>query len=181
METNIMEKKIVLLTLILISINITAENLDIIEHNLISNQEVIIEKELLNSQPLQGVEILYSKVFKNKNKILTEIKNDNFQDLQANQKAFFLKSDEFVFIKDVDNSRKLFNGSIIIKFNQLPDFNNFAIANEIIFVADLSDINRGVFKINNLYELEEVIKNLQLDNNILDIELDTIDLRIEPY
>ena len=180
METN-MIKKIILCSVILISVKMLAEDPEIVEHNIISEQAEIGKEKFPSHQPLQGVEVLYNRVFKSKNKLLTEVKKNDFESSQTLQKSLVLGLDEFVYIKDFDTKMKLFNGSIIIKFNQLPDFNNFAIANEIIFVADLSDINRGVFKINNLYELEEVIKNLQLDNNILDIELDTIDLRIEPY
>ena len=179
METN-MIKKIMLCAVILISVKTLAEDPEIIEHNIISEQAEISKEKFPSHLPLEGVEILYNRVFKSKNKLLTEAIKNDFESTQTPQKSLVLGLDEFVYIKGRDSKSKLFNGSIIIKFNQLPNFNNFAIANEMSFVADLSDISRGIFKINNLYELDEKIKNLKLDNNILAIELDTIDLSTEP-
>ena len=176
-----MKLKIVLCILILTSIEVSAEKSKILEHKLISDE--FSERKTMKyqpNQPLIGVEILLNKIYKSKDKILIEVKDYNPEADQGPQKILSLESDEFVYIKGADNIKRLFNGSIIIKFNQLPNFNNFAIANEMSFVADLSDISRGIFKINNLYELEEKIKNLKLDNNILAIELDTIDLSTEP-
>lgn len=170
-----MIKKIILCAVILISVEMLAEDPEIVEHNIISEQAEISKEKFPSHLPLEGVEILYNRVFKSKNKLLTEAIKNDFESTQTPQKSLVLGLDEFVYIKGRDSKSKLFNGSIIIKFNQLPDFDNFALANEISFIADLSDIDRGVFKIKNLYELEEVIKNLQLDSNILDIELDLID------
>ena len=92
---------------------------------------------------------------------------------------FTLKDNEYVQVKGIDNRTKLFNGSIIIKFILVPDLNYFALSNGILFVSDLSDINRGVFKISNLYQVEEKINQLKLDYNILSIALDTIDPTIK--
>ena len=92
---------------------------------------------------------------------------------------FSLKNNEYVQVKGSDNRTKLFNGSIIIQFILLPDLNYFAFSNGILFVSDLSDINRGVFKIDNLYQVEAKINQLKLDYNVLSIELDTIDPTIE--
>ena len=92
---------------------------------------------------------------------------------------FSLKNNEYVEVKGIDNRTKLFNGSIIIKFILVPDLNHFALSNGILFVSDLSDINRGVFKISNLYQVEAKISQLKLDDNVLSIELDTIDPTIE--
>ena len=174
-----MIKKIILCGVILISLEMLAENPEIVEHNLISDQAEVIKEKFPLHKPLQGIEVMYNKIFKSKNKILIEVIDDNLEAKKNLQKSLFLNPDEFVYVKDIDSQIRLFNGSIVIKFNQLPNFNNFAIANEITFVADLPDINRGVFKINNLYELEEKIKNIQLDKNILGIELNLIDPSIE--
>jgi len=90
-----------------------------------------------------------------------------------------LKNNEYVQVKGIDNRTKLFNGSIIVEFFLVPDLNYFALSNGILFVSDLSDINRGVFKISNLYQVEEKINQLKLDYNVLSIELDTIDPTIK--
>ena len=71
--------------------------------------------------------------------------------------------------------KNYFKGISLIKFNNLPDFELFAFNNNIIFVSDLSDIQRGVFKTDNLFNLEEVLTNLLKDPNIINIELNTID------
>ncbi len=92
---------------------------------------------------------------------------------------FSLKNDEYVQIKGTDNRTKLFNGSIIIQFILVPDLNSFALSNDILFVSDLSNINRGVFKISDLYQVEAKISQLKLDDNVLSIELDTIDPTIK--
>lgn len=175
-----MIKKIMLCAMALISYKMLAENPEIIEHNLIGKQAEMSKEKFPSHLPLEGVKVFHQRVFRSKNKLLTEVIKNDFESIQTPQSSLVLGPDEYVYLKGHDNKMKLFNGSIIIKFNQLPDFNDFAIANEMSFVADLSDISRGIFKINNLYELEEKIKNLKLDNNILAIELDAIDLSTEP-
>ncbi|WP_287421202.1 hypothetical protein, partial [Reinekea sp.] len=74
---------------------------------------------------------------------------------------------------------KLFDGTIIIKFNEMPELTSFAATNNLLFVTDLSKISRGVFKVSNLYELEDKIRDLKSDKNILSIDLDTIDPSIK--
>ena len=98
---------------------------------------------------------------------------------ETNRKNLSLGPNEFIEIKAVDKIRKLFNGSIIVKFNQVPDLYWFASQNNLQFVSDLSDINRGVFKIGNIYDLEEIIRNLQNKVEVQSVELDVIDPSIE--
>ena len=78
-----------------------------------------------------------------------------------------------------DGIKKLFNGSIIIKFNLLPNLKYYADTHNIEFVTDISNLNRGIFRISNLHDLHSKIKELQLDKNILEIELQTIDPRLK--
>ena len=73
-----------------------------------------------------------------------------------------------------DGIKKLFQGDFLVKFSNLPDFEVFAFNNNIIFVSDLSDIQRGVFKTDNLFNLEEVLTNLLEDPNIINIELNAL-------
>ena len=92
-----------------------------------------------------------------------------------NDRVLLLGKKEYIQITEKDGSKKLFQGDFLIKFNNLPDFEVFAFNNNIIFVSDLSDIQRGVFKTDNLFNLEEVLTNLLEDPNIINIELNTID------
>ena len=92
-----------------------------------------------------------------------------------------MQEDEFVNINGAGKKERLFNGSIIIKFIQNPNLNDFAINNDISLVGDISELNSGVFKINNLYEFKDKIKILQQNNNIVSIELNELVLDQIPY
>ena len=94
----------------------------------------------------------------------------------GSKKQLFLDDNEFIKVTGVDNNKKLFDGSIIIEFNVLPNFDGFALENGLVFISDLSDINRGVFKIKNLYDLQDKINILEKSSNILSIDLDLIDI-----
>tara|TARA_B100000787_G_C16145411_1_gene273993 strand:+ start:423 stop:986 length:564 start_codon:yes stop_codon:yes gene_type:complete len=157
-----------------------ADGLEQIEINFVlSDKAGLTIDERSSYEPLKGIDIPYNKIFKYQNNRTTEIQRKDLQQLQSSpqnlKKTLSLKPNEFIKIRGVDNREKLFDGSIIIEFDQLPDLDSFADTNEILFVSDLSDINRGVFKVINLYELEDKISKFKLDSNILSIELDTID------
>ena len=107
----------------------------------------------------------------------SEVRSENLS--QGNHKKLSLGPNEFVEVIGIDKSRKLFNGSIIVKFNQVPDLYWFASQNNLQFVADLSDIKRGVFRIDNIYDLEEIIKNLKSKIEVKSVELDVIDPSVE--
>ena len=145
-----------------------------------SNTKNALNKiELVSKDPLKDVDFSYNKIFRYQNNLATEIQREDIQQFQNSspnpKQTFFLGPNEFIKLKGVDSREKLFDGSIIIEFAQLPDLERFADTNEVLFVSDLSDINRGVFKVIDLYELEEKLRKLKLDSNILSIELDTID------
>lgn len=109
--------------------------------------------------------IIYSAELNKMNEEITQPLNDN---------ELILSSGEYIQIRGVDNIPLLFNGSILIRFEELPNLNDFAITNNIEFEADLSDINMGIFKINNLIEIQSKIDSFKNDTNILSIELSTI-------
>jgi hypothetical protein len=173
-------KKIILFG-VLCSIDFAhANDLNQIEINFVLGDKTGLDiKELSSNEPLKGIDISYNKIFKYQNNLTTEIQRKDLQKFQNSsqnlKKTLFLEPNEFIKIKGVDSRIKLFDGSIIIEFDQLPDLDSFADAHEVLFVSDLSDINRGVFKVINLYELEGKISKFKLDSNILSIELDTID------
>jgi hypothetical protein len=129
--------------------------------------------------PVKDVVFFYEKRISLENGSVVEplnIKSQTENSLQKQQvRGLYLGANEFIEIKGVDNRRQLFNGSVILKFSELPDFVQFASSYGLVFVADLSDISRGVFKVENLYELDQKVTELALDKNIISIELDTID------
>ena len=169
---------IVTLLLLLISLSIYANELKL-EINLAETpRNVVNDKNIGLTGPLDGMTISYNKIVKYQDNLKTKIQIEDFERSPSTTKrggTLFLKPNQFIEIIGVDSREKLFDGSIIIEFAQLPDLERFADTNEVLFVSDLSDINRGVFKVIDLYELEEKLRKLKLDSNILSIELDTID------
>jgi hypothetical protein len=133
----------------------------------------------IQANPLENITFSYEKRLTLENGSVMEtldVKSQRANSLQKQQaKGLYLDANEFIEIKDVDNRPQLFNGAVILKFIELPDFVQFASNYGLVFVADLSDISRGVFKVENLYELDQKITELALDKNIISIELDTID------
>jgi|TARA_B110001450_G_C17584099_1_gene466203 hypothetical protein len=170
---------IVTLLLLLTSLSIYANELKI-EINLAETpRNVVNDKNIGLTGPLDGITVSYNKIVKYQDNLKTKIQIEDFQRSPSSPtkrgRTLFLKPNQFIEIMGVDSREKLFDGSIIIEFAQLPDLERFADTNEVLFVSDLSDINRGVFKVLDLYELEEKLSKLKLDSNILSIELDTID------
>ena len=58
-----------------------------------------------------------------------------------------LDKNEYFLIKTTDNNKLMFNGSLIIKFDDLPNFQVYAVNNQLIFIKDLSDINAVLLKL----------------------------------
>jgi hypothetical protein len=164
---------------------VDASDLNSIEVNFVENNpdEVHI-KNSAPKDPLKNITVsLDKKVTRQTDNSSLSKTNMRFEQQISIERTsnddFTLKDNEYVQVKGIDNRTKLFNGSIIIKFILVPDLNHFALSNGILFVSDLSDINRGVFKISNLYQVEAKISQLKLDDNVLSIELDTIDPAIK--
>ena len=133
----------------------------------------------IQTNPLENITFSYEKrlTLENGSVMATlDVKSERTNTAQKQQaRGLYLGANEFIEIKGVDNRQKLFNGSLIVKFTEVPDLLQFAENRGLIFVADLSDISRGVFRVSNLYELKQRISELELDQNIISIELDTID------
>jgi hypothetical protein len=121
--------------------------------------------------PLEGVTFNFDKRV---NKFNKELINQNL----ANK--LIIQPGEYIQIKGIDNRLLLFDGSILIKFNTFPNLENFAVSNKLDFVSNLSDISVGVFKINNLSELQFKLDAIKEDDNVLSIHLNTIDPSLRP-
>jgi hypothetical protein len=186
METKVFDLKGSTISLVLLFACglVNADDLENIEINFLpADVSGLNKSEIPNLDPLEGVNISVKKIFSYQNNVPMEIRDrsgvraDNLS--QDNNKKLSLGPNEFVEVIGIDKSRKFFNGSIIVKFNQVPDLYWFASQNNLQFVSDLSDINRGVFKIGNIYDLEEIIRNLQNKVEVQSVELDVIDPSIE--
>lgn len=86
----------------------------------------------------------------------------------------------YIVVKEIDQRIKFFNGSLLIKFNQIPNFEDFALENNVIFTKNLSAIKSGVFKLRDLKDIEWVWNTIQSNPNVLSIELDLLDPSIQP-
>ena len=133
-------------------------------------------KDINRKNPLFGVTLDLTKTFdKNNKELISNLSTEYQGDLENNPKNdFVLESGQFIQIKK-HNKELLFDGSFFIYFKQTPNLSDFAIANGITFVTDLSDINVGLFKVNNLNDLQKRFDELKNDNNILSMELSVID------
>lgn len=94
---------------------------------------------------------------------------------QNQEKILILNPNQYIRLQGVDNRYKLFNGSLIVKFENIPDLELYAINNGLIFEESLSDINRGIFKVLNLYDVDSKLQILNNDPNVLSIEFNTLD------
>ena len=62
----------------------------------------------------------------------------------------------------------------------MPNFEDFALENNVIFTKNLSAIKRGVFKLRDLKDIELVWNAIQLNPNVLSVELDLLDPSVQP-
>lgn len=155
-----------------------------IEINFVNSETLIVNvKKSPTNEKLIPIDIPNKKILTYINNNLIEVNKDSTPNTQnslySSEKSLVLEPREYIEITGSDNRTKLFDGTIIIKFNEMPELTSFAATHNLLFVTDLSKISRGVFKVSNLYELEDKIRNLKLDKNILSIDLDTIDPSIK--
>mgnify|MGYP001118900857 FL=1 len=143
----------------------------------------ITKRSLNQKNPLKDINIDVSKII-----VLPgdKIISTNFNELNkkaSNQNqlnGIKLLPGQYIEIIGLDKKRKLFNGALIVQFDNNLDFKNFAESNDLTLMKNLSDINTGVFKIKNILDVEIIINQLKEIENILRIDLDTIDPTIKP-
>lgn len=82
-----------------------------------------------------------------------------------------LSDGEFFKVTGLDNNEYLFDGSFLIQFKSLPNFQSYASENNLVFLTDLSDIDVGIFKPQSILNLETVIDKIKQDQNVISIEL----------
>ena len=196
MEIKTMNIKIKAFTLIILlsqnHINADDKMINITEdiNNTLSINPIIVDKNIkdimpspnmITKSPLKGVRFDLTKIVDISSKVIG-ISDSNFEERPTfpEESELILKSGEYIQIRGNDSRLLLFNGSFIVHFEVLPDLEGYALANQLEYVTSLSDINMGVFKVSNLIDLESKLNSLQGDNNIISIDLDTIDPSIKP-
>lgn len=172
---------------LLLSIHTNADLVDKIVFKKIEVENTLkpeITKRSLNQKnPLKDIDIDVSKII-----VLSgdKIISTNFNELNkkaSNQNqlnGIKLLPGQYIEIIGLDKKRKLFNGALIVQFDNNLDFKNFAESNDLTLMKNLSDINTGVFKVKNILDVEIIINQLKEIENILRIDLDTIDPTIKP-
>ena len=142
----------------------------------IDSKTIFNSEDINRKNPLFGVTLDFTKTFdKNYKEVSSNLSAEYQGDLENNNKNdYILESGQFIQIKR-HNKELLFDGSFFIYFNEIPNLSDFATANGITFVTDLSDINMGLFKVTNLNDLQKKFDELKNDNNILSMELSVID------
>lgn len=173
----LIKKNSFLLLFILFNSPICAQDLNKI---VINPSLTAIEYSKINQtnikNPLKEISITYDKIYQLNMPLDQESWTISSRTSNLPSKNILtLKENEFLEIKSSDKRLKLFNGSIIIKFDQMPDLNVFALNNDVELVSDLSDLKRGIFKIKNILELESKINRFNENENIISIQLDTLD------
>tara|TARA_Y100000816_G_C26046686_1_gene548518 strand:+ start:627 stop:1148 length:522 start_codon:yes stop_codon:yes gene_type:complete len=153
---------------------------------LFSNENIEIDRLPMIGEyidPLENHKFFFDKIYNGKNQLIyinTSMDSSiNIKNI-ASGNSLYLNNGEFIQIVGNDNIKKLFNGSIIIKFKSMPDLQNYATLKEIELITDMSQIQRGIFKVRNLYELSIIIDNIKTDQNVLEIELQTLNPDIKP-
>ena len=160
--------------------NVISNTISKSENSLTNSQEELIsQKSILD--PISDLNIFLDKKVNSKAELIKNINIQNDKTQLSNQsfnETYTLNKGEFVRVQGIDKIDMLFDGSIIVKFESMPNLANYAITNDIQFITDLSAINRGIFKIQNLYDLQTVINKIKLDENVKEIELKLLDPRL---
>ena len=185
MEIRLNTKNIFLLLITLFAVASYAEKKPVAVNKTIIENFVVVplsQKDPLKKDPLFGVQLDFTKKYNIDNEIIyrSDMKEEESTIFDQNSSNLILRSGEYIQVKDLRNKSFLFDGSFIIEFTEMPDFENFAVMNDITFVTSLSDISMGVFKPKNLTELDSKIQNFKFDENIISVTLDLIDPSIKP-
>ena len=191
METNLTKTTLAIFFAILSSYAIANNetikdlaNADKLEKSFNSNNSNINLMELNDStNPINEFVFFIENIVDKKKQLIKKTNFDNtgknFSQF-TNQSNLILDEGEFIIIKGVDNIEKLFNGSLIVSYKKALDLNDFARTYDVVFISDLSEINRGVFKVKNLFDLDSKIYQILEDGDVLRVELDTIDPSVQP-
>ena len=134
-------------------------------------------------------------IFYNSTVIKNSDLNDNFSDykqlgdysyevekgkLSLIANNFPINKNKLKLVESVDGQYKISDGSVMIEFNEIPNFLNFSSEYNLIFLYDFSTIKRASFRTNNFLELENLITLLRSDQRVKTVSLSTINPSIKP-
>ena len=148
-----------------------------LKHNLTPKNNLENLNKIEEKRFYKQYELDLNKVYRHDGRFFQLINKNN--EANPEPKVYKLDKDEYVLLKGNDKKIRYFNGSIIIKFNQMPDLYNFALLNNLTLSSNLSDINSAVFRVENILLLDTVIKDIKLDKNIINIELSLKDPSVQ--
>jgi len=170
-------KKISLFFILFISAILSANPVLDIQPNIVATDDKSNIKGASWQTNLGKLDIDFSKIVALENgEIVTIAENA----IVNTTNTFVLEGNKFLEVTYPDNRIKLFDGSLIIEFQNYENLDAFAISNQLELKYEFAAIRRAVFKIENLNQYVEVINNLASDKNILDVELNTLDPLIKP-
>jgi len=178
--------KISLFTFIALSFSIIELNADEAVEKITFNNSKIdskIQYEKSNRFLNENITLDVSRIIipRNGAEIKTEFNQLNKKSFSIDQvKTLILEKGEFIEIIGIDKKRKLFNGTLLVRFNEIPDLEDFSNSYDLIPVKDLSDINVIGFKVNNILDTQIKLDQLKDDSNIVSIDLDLFDPTIKP-
>lgn len=151
------------------------------------NTQEIIQKSSIDKKPVEYQYFFNSAVARknesNENLNVEKIGNFLFEyeANQLNSVANQLSNQaRYIVVIGTDQSVKFFNGSILVKFNELPNFESFAMENDLIFVKSLAEIGIGVYRVRDLRTTQSKIQRLSENKNVRRVELDLLDPNIVP-
>ncbi|URQ62777.1 hypothetical protein M9B40_03350 [SAR86 cluster bacterium] len=128
---------------------------------------IALNNALLPNPSLLGVKSIGSYAYELDKSVLEE-----FIDTSS-------KVEKLYVVEDFDHSIKFTDGKLIIKFSEGQNLEEFAKNNSLELTSDFSAINTGVFKVQDFFQIEKTILNLQAQKNIKEIELNTLNPEIQ--
>ena len=149
----------------------------------VNTENKIFDKNLSTKDPLKDVLIDFNKIVYRSNNANFEknIEKVNFNSSKVElRNELILNKNEYFLIQTKDNQKLIYDGSLLIKFIDIPNFQDYAAMNDLIFIKDLSDINTAIFKVYNFLDLKIIIDNLKSDSDVKSIELNTINPNLKP-
>ncbi|MFL2485708.1 MAG: hypothetical protein ACJ0GO_00025 [Gammaproteobacteria bacterium] len=151
------------------------------------NSQVVTQKNIITQRPIEYQyffdSIAVRKNDSNENMSVNKVGNYLFE-YEANQLTALANQlssqDRYIVVTGKDQSVKFFNGSIIVRFNELPNFESFAAENDLIFMRSLPQIGIGIYKARDIRTTQSDIQRLSKNQNVKGVELDLVDPYVVP-
>ena len=151
------------------------------------NAQEVTQKNTITKGPIEYQyffdSIVVRKNDSNENMSVNKVGNYLFE-YEANQLTSVANQlssqDRYIVVLGTDQSVKFFNGSILVRFNELPNFESFAAENDLIFMRSLPQIGVGIYKARDIRTTQSHIQRLSKNQNVKGVELDLVDPYVVP-